>query len=270
MGGVMLEFNHGKVHEKLLPIDPAILSKSKPINVEGSENATTTTASFSTPTSNSTSTSATVGRITPIDIVVVDALAHKDDFKPLTLVQSPLEKPAVVQASSLVWERWFWAAQSPGDTITKPMGSVAAANFTGAGNSYAGLYTTAPLTNIQSQTGVYSFSLTQGHVYFAGNGQSDLPTIGNPGLAQLSAASLQVDFGSKTFNTQLAMNYQSISASLNLSGAIQNSGYFGLQNASGNSTVSGSISANGANAGMAFVQQNSVGTFTGLTDWVKK
>ena len=66
------------------------------------------------------------------------------------------------------------------------------------------------------------------------------------------------------------MNYQSITASLNLSGVIQNTGYFGIQNDAGTGSVSGAIAANGANAALAFVQQVPSGTFTGLTDWVKK
>ncbi len=255
MGGVMLEFSHGKVQEKLAPIDPAILSKSKPINAENSDNAMLTAPS-------STSTSTSVGRITPIDIVVVDALTQQNAPKPAV--------PTVVVPSPFVWERWFWMPQAPGDTLSQPIGSVANVHFTGAGNAYAGLYSTAPLSETQPQAGIYDFSLAQGQVSFTGNGSTNLPSATSPGIAQLTAASLQVNFGAQTFNTQLAMNYQSISANLNLSGAIQNTGYFGLQNAAGTSTVAGSIAANGANAAMAFVQQVPNGTFMGLTDWVKK
>lgn len=247
MGGVMLEFRHGKVQEKLVPLNPAILSKSKPIDAENKDNAMLAATS-------TTSTSA--GRITPIDIVVVDALTALP--------------PVVAQPSPFVWERWFWMPQSPGDTLSKPIGGVADAHFTGAGNTYAGLYSTAPLTEIQPQTGIYDFSLAQGQVSFTGNGASYLPTAANPGLAQLTAASLHVNFGTQTFNTQMAMSYQTISANLNLSGAIQNNGYFGLQNVAGTSTVAGSIAGNGAYAAMAFMQQVPAGTFTGLTDWVKK
>ncbi len=254
MGGVMLEFSHGKVQEKLAPFNPAILSKSKPINVESADNAMLITASLS---------STSVGRITPIDIVVVDALAQQNAQKPAAL--SP-----VVQPSPFVWERWFWILPVPGDTLSHPIGSVADVHFTGAGNTYAGLYSTLPLSEVQPQVGVYDFSLAQGQVSFTGNGATNLPSATSPGIAQLTAASLQVNFGTQTFNTQMAMSYQNISSSLSLSGGIQNNGYFGLQNAAGTSTVAGSISANGGNAALAFVQQVPSGTFTGLTDWVKK
>ena len=258
MGGVMLEFSHGKVQEKLAPLNPAILSKSKPINGENTDNAMLTTASLS-----STSTSTSVGRIAPIDIVVVDALAQQN-------AQKSAAQPPLVQSSPFVWERWFWMPQAPGDTLSQPIGSVANVHFTGAGNTYAGLYSTLPLSEVQPQVGVYDFSLAQGQVSFTGNGATNLPSATSPGIAQLTAASLQVNFGTQTFNTQMAMSYQNISSSLSLSGGIQNNGYFGLQNAAGTSTVAGSISANGDNAALAFVQQVPSGTFTGLTDWVKK
>lgn len=254
MGGVMLEFSHGKVQEKLAPFNPAILSKSKPINGENADNSMLTTASLS---------SASVGRITPIDIVVVDALAQQNAQKPAAL-------PPVVLPSPFVWERWFWILPVPGDTLSRPIGSVADVHFTGAGNTYVGLYSTAPLSETQPQVGVYDFSLAQGQVSFTGNGATNLPSATSPGIAQLTAASLQVNFGTQTFNTQMVMNYQNISSSLSLSGGIQNNGYFGLQNAAGTSTVAGSISANTGNAAMAFMQQVPSGTFTGMTDWVKK
>lgn len=252
MGGVMLEFSHGKVQEKLTPLDPAILSKSKPINGENADNAMAVAG-------NSTS----VGRITPIDIAVVDAL-QKNIQKPVAL---PVALP-VVQSSPFVWERWFWTSQASGDTMTQALGSHVGANFLSAGNSYAGLFSITPLTQVQPQAGVYDFNLTQGQVYFAGNGANNLPTSANPSLAQLNSGSLQVNFGTQTFNTQLAMNYQNISANLNLSGAIQSSGNFGLQNPAATSLVSGAVS--GTNAAMAFMQQVPAGTFTGMTDWVKK
>ncbi len=251
MGGVMLEFTHGKVQEKLVPTDPAILSKTKPSNGENPDNAIVSAANSSASTS--------VGRITPIDIVVVDALA-----------QLAVQPHAIVQPSPYIWERWFWVPPAIGDTLSQPMSSVAGVNFTGAGNTYAGLYTTAPLTEIQPQAGIYNFNLAQGQVFFSGNGTSNLPLATSPALAQLTAANLQVNFGTQTFNTQLAMNYQSISASLNLTGAIHNDGYFGIQNAAGTSMVAGSVAANSGNAAMAFVQQVPLGTFTGLTEWVKK
>ena len=243
MGGVMLEFSHGKVQEKLAPLNPAILSKSKPINGDNAENAMAVAG-------NSTS----VGRIAPIDIVVVDALAQQNDQKPAAL--------PVIVPSSLVWERWFWMPQASGDTMTQASGSHVGANFLLAGNTYAGLFSTAPLTQIQPQAGVYDFSLTQGQVYFAANGAS------NSNLAQLNSGSLQLNFDRQSFSTQLAMQYQNISANLNLSGAIQSSGNFGIQNPAATSLVSGALSDN--HAAMAFMQQVPSGTFTGLTDWVKK
>jgi len=253
MGGVMLEFSHGKVQEKLAPLNPDILSKNKPINGDNAENAMAVTG-------NSTS----VGRITPIDIVVVDALAQQNDQKPavLPIVMPSVVVPPVVVASSLVWERWFWMPQASGDTMTQASGSHVGANFLSAGNSYAGLFSTAPLTQIQPQAGVYDFSLTQGQVYFTANGAS------NSNLAQLNSGSLQVNFDRQSFSTQLAMQYQNISANLNLSGAIQSSGNFGIQNPAATSLVSGAVS--GTNAGIAFMQIVPNGTFTGLTDWVKK
>ncbi len=243
MGGVMLEFSHGKVQEKLAPLNPAILSKSKSINGDSADNAMSVAG-------NSTS----VGRITPIDIVVVDALAQQNGQK--------LGALPVVQSSPLVWERWDWMSQASGDTMTQASGSHVGANFLLAGNTYAGLFSTAPLTQMQPQAGAYGFSLAQGQVYFAANGASTLS------LAQLNSGSLQVNFDRQSFSTQLAMQYQAISANLNLSGAIQSSGNFGIQNPAGTSLVSGAVSGN--NAAMAFMQQVPSGTFTGLTDWVKK
>lgn len=237
MGGVMLELNQGKIQQKMIPIDTAIPSKDKPANADVSVNVT--------------------GRITPTEIVVVDALT--DQSKQIH---------TVVEPSSFVWERWFWTMQVTGDTMTQASGTHVGANFLNAGNSYAGLFSITPLTQVQPQAGVYDFSLTQGQVYFVGNGYNNFPSTANPGLAQLNSGSLQVNFATQSFNTQLAMQYQTVSANLNLTGAIQSSGGFGIQNPAGTSLVSGAISGN--HAAMAFMQQVPDGTFTGLTDWVKK
>ena len=262
MGGVMLEFTHGKVQEKLVPIDPAILSKSKPSNLDNSDNAIASSSSLLT------TTNGTSGRITPIDIVVVDALAQQTPTPPVVTPVAPPVIPPVVQSSPFVWERWFWTIPATGDTMTQASGTHVGANFLNAGNSYAGLFSITPLTQVQPQAGVYDFSLTQGQVYFVGNGYNNFPSTANPGLAQLNSGSLQVNFATQSFNTQLALQYQTVSANLNLTGAIQSSGGFGIQNPAGTSLVSGAISGN--HAAMAFMQQVPEGTFTGLTDWVKK
>jgi len=148
------------------------------------------------------------------------------------------------------------------------------ANFTGVGNNYAALYTTAALTESPPRAGIYDFSLAQGQVYFTGDGRSSLPSSGSPALAQLNAATLQVNFSNQTFATHLAMSYPqaAVSAVLDMSGIIQANGYFGASNQS--SLVSGST--NGANAGMAFTQQaqspsgTPIGTFDGTTLWSHK
>jgi len=113
---------------------------------------------------------------------------------------------------------------------------------------------------------VYDFKLEQGQVHFVGN-------LGNQesSLGRLDAATLQVDFGQRQFNTHLEMSHALAgSAVLDGAGQIGNDGIFNAGNVVSGSGVAGVISTDGAYASMIFKKDVELGTFNGITDWAKK
>lgn len=248
MGSVMLEFNGLKEKEKIIPLDSTILSKASDKKEPSLE-----------------SVPATSGRITAAEIKATDVAVHMDaapkqDDQPVPVVQ-PVQTP-----TPFAWGRW--GNQFPGDTISQSYFDAQKNRVATVGSRYFALFRSpTALTELEPRAGVYDFKLAQGQVYFVGNGISSLPQVNT--LASLNAASLQVDFAQRQFNTHLEMSYPQVgSAILNLSGPIQNNGMFVAQDPGGK--VAGGLSTDGAYAGMLFERTIPAGTFQGITDWTKK
>ena len=257
MGSVMLEFGGRREKEKIVPLDPAILSKAGPAG--GNQ---ITEASPAAP-----------GRITVAEMKAADVAGHLDEASKSTQSTQPVlpEQPIpIVQPVQIptpfAWARW--GSQFPGDTISQSYFAAQKDRVATVGSRYFALFRSpSALTELEPRAGAYDFKLAQGQVYFVGNGVSWLPQVNT--LAHLDAASLQVDFAQRQFITHLEMSYpQAGSAVLNLSGPIQNNGIFVGQDTGGK--VAGALSTDGAYAGMLFERTIPAGTFQGITDWTKK
>jgi hypothetical protein len=241
MGSVMIEFSGRREKEKIVPLDPAILSKA------GQPDSDNQDQSRDSP-------SATPGRLTADEIKGTDVAAG------LGIAQQSVQQP-----SPFSWGRW--SGQWAGDAMSQPYAVAKEGRVVTVGSKYFALFRApSALTELEPRTGSYDFNLTRGQVYFVGNGaswQSQQAT-----LARLDAASLRIDFAQRQFSTHLEMSHpQAGSAALDLAGAIQNNGLFAAQNPGGK--AAGALSMDGAYAGMLFERGVQFGTFHGITDWAK-
>ncbi|MEI7993310.1 MAG: FecR family protein, partial [Methylococcaceae bacterium] len=254
MGSVMLEFGGRREKEKMVPFDAMILSKASHSDADKINQS-------------ADSFPVTSGRITVAEIKATDVAIRLDNASHL-VIDSPvpvIDSPVPTQPPAFVWARW--GSQLPGDTLSQPYAVAQTGRDVTIGDRYFALFRSpVSLTELDPRAGVYDFKLTQGQVYFVGNGISSLPQVST--LARLDAATLQVDFAQRQFATHLEMSYpQAGAAAINLSGPIQNSGIFTAQDAA--SKVAGALSLDGAKAGMLFQSQIQSGTFHGLTAWTK-
>lgn len=240
MGGVMIEFNGRREKEKILPLDPNILSKANRSGGDKQGNS-------------EESPSAAPGRITVTEMKATDVLGANQQ------PQTPR------QPSPFTWARW--GGQLPGDVMTHLYADIREGRKVVVGNRYFALFgTPEALSELQPRSGAYDFKFAQGQVYFVGNGASWLPQEST--LARLDAATLRIDFAQRQFNTHLEMSYpQAGSAVLDLSGAIQDNGIFTAQQP--DAEVAGALSPEGGHAGMLFEKEIQAGTFHGITDWTK-
>jgi hypothetical protein len=264
MGSVMIEFNGRREKEKIVPLDPAIISKA---TSSGSDNPVQSKNDLPPPES---------GRMTVAEIKVNDVANSLDnsnlsDQQPLPPVQQPLPPvqqplPPVQQPSPFAWARW--GGQLPGDVMSKPYAEAREGKVVTVGNKYYALFSApSSLAGLEPRAGVYDFKLQQSQVHFVGNSAPFHTQVIDP--ARLDAAALQIDFARRQFNTHLEMSHpQAGSTVLDLAGSIQDSGIFKAQNAAGK--VAGALSPEGEHAGMLFERNVPSGTFNGLTDWVKQ
>lgn len=166
----------------------------------------------------------------------------------------------------LAWGRWPWQSKHSDDKVSKDRESASNGRDITIGNSYAGLFRApSELLELQSNTGVYNFNLTNSHVVFIENGKQ----WHNATAAKLDKAKLQLDFGRRQFNTQLEMSSaQAGSTQLQVQGQIGNNGIFTGGAADGR--VAGALSGDGSNAGMLFEREIGSGRFEGISEWRRK
>lgn len=260
MGSVMIEFNDRREKEKIVPLDPAVISKATSSDSKSDSNSMGSNDSDSTVHPKEEFPQASSGRITVEEIKAANVAASLGGLQP-----SPPQSSRQLQPSPFVWGRWH--EQRPGDTMTKPYPEAREGRIRTVGTEEFILFRApSSVAELEPHAGTYDFQLQQGQVHFVGNGvswQTEKATIAN-----LDAATLQVDFAQRQFNTHLEMSHpRAGSASLDLSGSIQNNGTFIGQDATGR--VAGALSPEGEHAGMYFQRDIQSGSFQGLTDWAK-
>ncbi|TRW92023.1 FecR family protein [Candidatus Methylobacter oryzae] len=240
MGSVMIEFSGGKEREKIVPLDPAIISKA---NKSGSDSSK----------QSEDSASPAPGRINAAEIKAADVASNLD----IAPQEQQLPNP-------FAWARW--GDQLPGDAMSQPYVTAQEGRKMTVNNGVFALFRTpSALAEVEPRAGMYDFKLAQGQVHFVDNRDQE------SSLAKLDAATLQVDFGQRQFNTHLEMSHSlGGSAVLDGAGKIENNGVFNSGNVINGSGVAGAISTDGAYAGMVFQKKVEMGTFVGITDWTNK
>jgi hypothetical protein len=245
----MIEFNDRREKEKIVPLDPAVISRA---TSSGSDNSAHSKEEFPPAVS---------GRITAAEIKAVDVVATSPS-------QDNNTPPPAQGPSPFAWGRW--GSQWSGDTMSKPYSEAREGRNITVGNKYFALFRTkSDLAQLEPHAGQYDFKLQQGQVHFVGNGVS-WQTVEST-VARLDVATLRVDFGQREFNTHLEMSHPLAgSAVLDERGKIENNGIFRAGDFLNGSGVAGALSMDGAYAGMAFKQVVRAGAFQGETDWARK
>lgn len=244
MGSVMIEFSGGREREKIVPLDPAIISKaSRP----GSDNSEQT----------ADSSSVTSGRMTAAEIKAADVATRlgitrqpsQSDQQPSPAVD-PVQQ-LIQQASPFTWARQ--GDQLPGGAVLPPAAGMqqGQADFLG-NNSYRLFRAQSALTELP-RAGAYDFNLAEKEVGFSDFRGDDHARK----LAQLDVATLHVDFAAKEFSTRLEMSYlpqagPAVSAVLDGAGNIESNGRFVDGNVVSGSGVGGFLGMDGTSAALLF------------------
>jgi hypothetical protein len=203
-------------------------------------------------------------------LLQLDRQVRDGTEKPLasdTEAKNPLN---AVSANKLVWGRW---ARDPvaNDNLTVPFLEAMRGNDVTVGDGYYFLFRQPSNVNLlPTLTTKADFGLKASSAYFRNEANEIVP-------ASVLSGSLGIDFGAKTFATQLSMSSEGTGIQImNQSGSINpNTGVFlggsAATNASANNTPSsslaGAIALDARQAGYLFKNQISRGAFIGATMW---
>ena len=217
------------------------------------------------------------GQVDSSKLMQLDRQVREGADKPLasdTEAKNPLN---AVGANKLVWGRW---ARDPiaNDSLTVPFLEAMRGNDVTVGDGYYFLFRQPSNVNVlPTLTTKADFGLKASSAYFRNEANEVVP-------ASVLSGSLGIDFGSKTYSTQLSMSAEGTGVqSFNQAGSINpNTGVFlggssavptGNSSSSSNvnsansSSLAGAISLDARQAGYLFKNPTSRGTFTGATLW---
>jgi len=259
MGSVMIEFSGGREREKIVPLDPAVISKTSNPDRDNSEKSTD-------------SASVTSNRMNAAEIKAADVAAHlgvdNQSSQQVQQPSQPVQQPVQPVLQQLPVSPFTWARQGdqlPGGAVLPSVAEVQQRQADFLGNNSYKLYRAQSALTELPRAGAYDFNLVEkeaGFTDFAGNDHARK-------LAQLDVATLHVDFAAKEFNTRLEMSYHpqvgpAISAALDGAGRIESNGQFADGNAVSGSGVGGMLGMDGTSAALLFRKEvPSVGAFDG-------
>jgi len=249
MGSVMIEFNGGREREKIVPLDPAIISKASRSGGQSED-----------------SPSAGSGRMNAAEIKAADVATRLDTAQQPSQSQQP-QQPVQQQlpVSPFTWARADRAGQLPGGAALPSYSDVKKGLGDSFSNNTYGLFRAQSTLTELPRTGAYDFNLAEkevGFTDFKGDGVTRA-------LAQLDVATLHVDFAAKEFNTHLEMSYRppvgaGVSAVLDGSGGVGANGFFSSGNVVTKDGVSGYLGMDGGSAALLFRKEvPNVGVFDG-------
>lgn len=194
---------------------------------------------------------------------------------PTTEVSTPISVPATVPTpepvveptgKALVWLHNIFAWNVQDNTISVPYSTARADGRTAiAGNFFITLYRDETLQSaFLPKLSNVNFTLTSASANFIQPVAANRPVE----VAQVSNATLNVDFARSTFVTQLQLASPSLGTQqLQASGGIGSTGIF--TGSGTNQSVTGAFSTDGLQAGYLFDKTVSNGTVSGLTLWRK-
>ncbi len=205
------------------------------------------------------------GQVDSNKLLQLDRQVREGAEKPLasdTEAKNPLN---ALGANRLIWGRW---ARDPlaNDTLTVPFLEAMRGNEVTVGDGYYFLFREPSNINVlPTLTTKTDFGLKSASAYFRNASNEVLP-------ATVQSGSLSIDFGAKTFATQLGLSAAGTGLqTFSQSGSINaNTGIFlgksGVE-ANPSSSLAGAISLDARQAGYLFKTQLGRGTFVGATLW---
>lgn len=167
--------------------------------------------------------------------------------------------PAPLPPSTLMWGRWGFYAQFPGDTLSVPLAEARVGREPTLGNEYYGLWRPeSTLPSLISNLGQVNFTLRDAQVHLVRGNVAE--------LGRVDGAWLSVNFAARQFATTVNMSHPQVgAATLQASGGVQDNGVF-VAVTPGN-RVAGALTLDGKEAGYFFEQAVIGGAFTGITRW---
>jgi hypothetical protein len=199
-------------------------------------------------------------------VLLLDRQTREGTDRPLaseTEAKNPLN---AVAATKLIWGRWA-RDPIPSDNITVPFLEALKGNEVTVGDGYYFLFREPSNINLlPSLTTKVDFGLKSSSAYYRNAANEMLP-------ATVQSGTLGVDFGNKTFNTNLNLSAQgtgvqsfSQSGTLNAGTGIFLSNSTAVANSNAGS-VAGAMTLDARQAGFLFRAPIGTGTFTGATLW---
>jgi hypothetical protein len=199
-------------------------------------------------------------------VLLLDRQTRDGAERPLaseTEAKNPLN---AVAATKLIWGRWGKDA-IPSDSITVPFLEALKGNEVTVGDGYYFLFREPSKINLlPSLTTKVDFGLKSSSAYYRNAANEMLP-------ATVQSGNLGVDFGSKTFSTNLNLSAQGTGVqSFSQSGTLNAGTGIFLSNSTavGNpnvGSVAGAITLDARQAGFLFRAPIGPGTFSGATLW---
>ena len=199
-------------------------------------------------------------------VLLLDRQAREGAERPLASETESKNPLNAVAATKLIWGRWA-KDPIPSDSITVPFLEALRGNEVTVGDGYYFLFREPSNLNVlPSLTTKVDFGLKSSSAYFR-NAANEMQA------ASVQSGTLGVDFGNKTFNTNLNLSAQgtglqsfSHSGTLNSSTGIFLSNSTAASNANAGS-VAGAVSLDARQAGFLFRAPIGAGTFNGATLW---
>ena len=161
--------------------------------------------------------------------------------------------------STLMWGRWGFYAQFPGDTLSVPLAEARGGREPTLGNEYYGLWRPESLLpSLISNLGQVDFTLRDAQVHLLRGNVAE--------LGRVDGAWLAVNFAARQFATTVNMSHPQVgAATLQASGGVQDNGMFVV--VTPGNRVAGALTLDGKEAGYFFEQAVIGGAFTGITRW---
>jgi len=199
---------------------------------------------------------ANIAATKPKPPVVTPPVAVLPDFTPEVAVSS-----AVLTSNNLIWGRWTGLDGQGAQERISVTYSIASANrdVMNGNDTYVLFRDSGGSELVQPDLGLVSFALNSAQAFYhSGSGVMAM---------EVNGGSLQVDFGKKSFATQLGLSSTATgNVDFTSSGKIQNAGFF--YNNSDTQIIRGAVSLDGTEAGYVFEKQLGTGTSVeGITLW---